>query len=466
MKGASLQDSLGVVVLAAGQGTRMKSSRHKVLHPIAGLSMIDHVLRAAKALAAAHTVVVIGHGAEQVRTHLGEAVTYAVQDPPQGTGDAVRSAQASLEGRVDTVLVLLGDSPLIRPGTLARLLEVHRREQSLVTLLTGHTHDPGRIVRDSGDRVCGIVEEKMAAPKQLELRERNSGVCAFRAEWLWRRLSTLRRSSIGEYLLTDLTAQAVSDGESSTTWPVSAVLLDDPSEAMGINTRAQLAMAEEVVRRRLLDVMMLSGVTVVDPTTTYVHTGVKVGADTTLLPGTHLTGSTRIGAGCTIGPSASVHESWVGDGCAVQWSVVEHSRIEDGADVGPYSHLRPGSHIGRGVHIGNYVETKNTVIGEGSASGHVSYLGDAVIGADVNIGAGTITANYDGVRKNRTTIGNGAFIGVDTILRAPVEVGEHGRTGAGSVVTRDVPADRLVVGVPARLVPQHATKRPEQENER
>nr|MDQ3328172.1 bifunctional UDP-N-acetylglucosamine diphosphorylase/glucosamine-1-phosphate N-acetyltransferase GlmU [Chloroflexota bacterium] len=330
----------------------------------------------------------------------------------------------------------------------------------------GHTHDPGRIIRDSAGRVSGIVEEKMATPRQLEIPERNSGVCAFRAEWLWQRLATLQRSSIGEYLLTDLTARAVSDGENNDHWPVSAVQLEDPTEAMGINTRVQLAQAEQVARRRLLHDLMLSGVTVLDPDTTYVHVGVEVGVDTTLLPGTHLTGATRIGADCTIGPSATLDETWVGDGCTVQWSVVERSRIEDGADVGPYAHLRRGSHIGRGVHIGNYVETKNTVIGAGSASGHVSYLGDAKIGEDVNIGAGTITANYDGVRKNTTTIGDGAFIGVDTILRAPVEVGANGRTGAGSVVTRDVPPDRLVVGVPARLVPEHATRQPEQESER
>lgn len=460
-----MQDSLGVVVLAAGQGTRMKSSVHKVLHTIAGLPMIDHVLRAAMPLAAAHTVVVIGHGAEQVRAHVGEAVAYALQDPPQGTGDAVRSARPHLEGRVETVLVLLGDSPLIRPGTLERLLEAHRSEASLVTLLTGRTHDPGRIVRDSGRRVCGIVEEKMATPGQLEIQERNSGVCAFRADWLWNRLNTLQRSSIGEYLLTDLTAQAVSEGETNDRWPVSAVELEDSTEAMGINTRVQLAQAEQVARRRLLHDLMLSGVTLSDPDTTYVHAGVEVGVDTTLLPGTYLTGATRIGAGCTIGPSASLDDSWVGDNCTVQWSVVERSRIEDGADVGPYSHLRPDSHIGRGVHIGNFVETKNSVIGTGSASGHVSYLGDAVIGQEVNIGAGTITANYDGVRKNTTTIGDGAFIGVDTILRAPVEVGANGRTGAGSVVTRDVPPNRLVVGVPARLVREHTTRRPEQESE-
>lgn len=453
-----MPESLGVVVLAAGQGTRMKSSTHKVLHPLAGLPLIDHVLRAASQLSPDRTIVVIGHGAEQVQSHLGDSVQYALQDPPRGTGDAVRSARQYLDGYVDIVLVLLGDSPLVKPRTLQRLLQVHRREGPLVTLLTGKTHDPGRIIRDDQGRVAGIVEMKLATPEQLQIPERNSGVAVFNAAWLWPQLETLEVSPLGEYLLTDLTGQAVAGGKVDGRWPVAAVELEDPNEAMGINNRAQLAEAEAVLRRELLDGLMLSGVSILDPSSTYVHAGVRVGPDTTLLPGTHLLGGTCIGSGCTIGPSTAIVDSEIGDGCHVHWSVVESSRIESSSDVGPFSHLRPGSSIGPNVHLGNFVETKNTSIGAGSASGHFSYLGDAEIGENVNVGAGTITANYDGVRKNQTRIGNNAFIGVDSILRAPVEIGEGGRTGAGAVVTRDVPPGRLVVGVPARVVPQNARR--------
>jgi bifunctional UDP-N-acetylglucosamine pyrophosphorylase/glucosamine-1-phosphate N-acetyltransferase len=458
MEGINLPESLGVVVLAAGQGTRMKSSTHKVLHPLAGAPMIDHILRSASSLSPAATVVVIGHGADQVRSHLGDSVQYAVQDPARGTGDAVRCARPFLEGRVDTVLVLLGDSPLIKPATLQRLLMLHERERPLVTLLTGRTHDPGRILRDSQGRVAGIVEAKLATPEQSSIPERNSGTCAFRAEWLWPQLEKLPISAVGEYLLTDLTAQAVAQGEVDGRWPVAALELEDPDEAMGINDRAQLAWAEAVLRRELLRELMLSGVTVADPETTYVHMGVEVGPDTTLLPGTHLAGSTRIGSNCTIGPSSYIVDSHIGDGCLVQWSVVEGSSLEEGSDVGPYSHLRPGSRIGPRVHLGNFVETKNTVVGADTKCGHVSLLTDADVGENVNIGAGAITANYDGVRKHRTLIEDGAFIGVDTVLRAPVAVGEGGRTGAGAVVTRDVPPGQLVVGVPARVVPQNARR--------
>lgn len=453
-----MTERLGVVVLAAGQGTRMKSATHKVLHPLAGLPMIDHILRSASTLSPAETVVVVGHGAEQVRAHLGESVRYAVQDPPRGTGDAVRAVRPHMEGAVDTVLVLLGDSPLITPATLRWLLDVHRAERPRATLLTARSHDPGRIVRDAEGRVAGIVEMKLATPEQLTIPERNSGLCIFDAAWLWPRLERLPVSALGEYLLTDVTGQAVAEGPVDGRWPVAAVELDDPDEAMGVNTRVQLAEAEAVLRRRILERLMLSGVTVADPAATYVHADVAVGPDTTLLPGTHLEGRTVVGSGCVIGPATRIVDSDIGDFCRVQWSVVESSRMDADADVGPYSHLRPGSHIGAHVHIGNYVETKNTSIGAHSASGHVSYLGDARIGERVNIGAGTITANYDGARKNLTTIGDGAFIGVDTILRAPVAVGEGGRTGAGAVVTRDVPAGRLVVGVPARVVPESARR--------
>lgn len=452
-----MADSLGVVILAAGQGARMKSRTHKVLHTVCGLPMIDHVLRSAASLTPDRTVLVIGHGAEQVRAHLGDAVQYALQDPPQGTGDAVRAARDSLRGSVDTVLVLMGDSPLLRAQTLRGMLDAHGEKHPLVTMLTGHTHDPGRVLRDEARQVVGVVEEKLATPQQLGIPERNSGVYAFNADWLWGALDRLQRSSLGEYLLTDLISQAVVSAGADGPWPVQTAGVEDVGETVGVNTRVQLAAVEAIMQRTVLERLMLSGVTVTDPASTYVHVDVRVGPDTTILPGTHLTGSTVIGEACIIGPSSLIHDSQIGDSCRIGWSVVEGSRVDSGSDVGPYSHLRPGTHIESGVHLGNFVETKQTRVGSGTKSGHVSCLLDAYIGENVNIGAGTITANYDGKDKHCTTIRDGAFIGVDTILRAPIEVGEGARTGAGSVVTRDVAPGKLVVGMPARPVPGRRT---------
>lgn len=455
-----MPDSLGVVVLAAGHGTRMKSSLHKVLHPIAGRPMIDYVLSAAEELRPARTVVVVGHDAEAVRSHLNTRAEIALQDPPRGTGDAVRTAAGALAGKAGTVLVLYGDTPLVTSRTLRELLDVHKQQKPLVTILTGLTHDPGRVLRDPAGRLTGIVEEKLASPAELQVPERNSGVCAFDAEWLWPALDQLQPSGTGEYLLTDLVALAIAEGERRPSWPVASLQLSDPVEAMGINNRVQLAQAEQVVRARLVDWLMLSGVTVLDPATTYVHAGVEVGRDATILPNTHLYGATRVGEGSVIGPSTLLQDSIVGDRCRVQWSVLEQAYVGSHSDVGPFSHLRRGTHIDEHVHIGNFVETKNTRIGSGTASGHVSYLGDATVGRNVNIGAGSITANYDGVNKHPTIIGDGAFIGCDTMLRAPVEVGENAATGTGAVVTRNVPPDTLVVGLPARAVPRHARRRP------
>jgi bifunctional UDP-N-acetylglucosamine pyrophosphorylase/glucosamine-1-phosphate N-acetyltransferase len=454
-KGVVLPGKLGVVVLAAGQGVRMKSRLHKVLHPIAGLPMIDHVLRAAEALAPHRLTLVVGHGAEQVRAHLGDRVGYAVQDPPLGTGDAVRVARGQLEGS-DTVLVLYGDTPLMSPDTLRRLVETHERDGALITVLTADSHDPGRVLRDAQGRFVGVAQEKLATPEQLRIPERHSGVSAFKGPWLWPELDRLERSELGEYLLTDLLERAMEAAEPGGPWPLTAVRVEDPSEAMGVNNRAQLAEAEAALRRSLLQRLMLSGVTVTDPATTYVGVDVAVGPDTTLLPGTHLSGSTSIGSGCIVGPGAQIADSEVGDDCRVRWSVLQGVVMEPGSDAGPYAHLRPGTRIGRGAHIGTFVETKNTQLGEGSALAHLSYMGDTEIGRGVNVGAGTINANYDHTTKHKagSKIGDGASIGSDTMLVAPVRIGAGARTGAGAVVTKDVPPGRLAVGVPARLVPE------------
>ncbi|MDQ3856601.1 MAG: bifunctional UDP-N-acetylglucosamine diphosphorylase/glucosamine-1-phosphate N-acetyltransferase GlmU, partial [Chloroflexota bacterium] len=269
---------------------------------------------------------------------------------------------------------------MISTATLERLLAMHREQRPLVTILTARTQDPGRVVRDDLGRVVGVVEEQLASPEQRELPERNSGVCAFNATWLWERLERLQVSELGEYLLTDLFAQAVAAGEVEGRWPIQAMEVDDSMEAMGVNDRLLLALADSSVRRRLLEELMRSGVSVLDPAATYVDVDVQVGQDTVLLPGTHLTGRTSIGMECTIGPYTSIQDSEIGDGCRVSRSVVESSVLEAGSDVGPFSHLRPGTRVGRDVHLGNFVETKNTTLGAGSASGHFSYLGDARIG--------------------------------------------------------------------------------------
>lgn len=453
-----MQDSLGVVVLAAGYGTRMKSSTHKVLHTLAGVPMIDLVLRAAQPLNPLQMVVVVGHGSEQVMERVGSDARCAIQDPPLGTGDAVRKARPFLPDDLSTVLVLYGDTPLVSANTLTRLVQRHRESNALVTILVGETHDPGRVVLDEDGRVLEIIEEKQATPEQLRLPVRNCGVCAFKANWLWERLDKLELASTGEYQLTDLAKQAIQTAPQNGAWPVASLQVEDPTEPMGINNRMQLAEAERILRQRILSELMLSGVTVRDPASTYVDMGVEIGRDTVILPGTHLTGATRIGENCVIGPQAVVRDSVIERDCQVTMSVVEESFVGSHTDVGPFSHLRPGSHIEPYVHIGNYVETKNSRLASGTACGHFSYLGDANIGENVNIGAGTITCNYDGVRKNPTTIGDRVFIGCDTMLIAPLVVGDDSRTGAGAVVTRDVPEGRTVVGIPARPVPRRFNK--------
>jgi bifunctional UDP-N-acetylglucosamine pyrophosphorylase/glucosamine-1-phosphate N-acetyltransferase len=310
----------------------------------------------------------------------------------------------------------------------------------------------GRILRDETGRLNAIVEEKDAGPAERAINEINAGIYAFDAAWLRTQLPRVERSPAGEYYLPDLVALAITEAQPDTAWPVTTVLAS-LDEALGINDRVQLATAEAVLRRRILHRLMLGGVTIIDPVTTYIDDAVTIGPDTTIYPGTTITGPTTIGGDCRIGPHAMIDSSVIADGCRVVASMIEQSRVEAGVDIGPFSHLRPGASLGPGVHIGNFAEIKNARIGAETAIGHVSYIGDASVGERVNIGAGTITCNYDGVHKHRTVIGDDVFIGSDTMLVAPVEVGARGRTGAGAVVTRDVPPDTLVVGVPARPRP-------------
>lgn len=441
--------SLDVVILAAGQGTRMESSLPKVLHPLGGQPMVRYSIQAARAVSQRPPVLVVGHGEEQVREVVGDAARYVVQAEQLGTGHAVMQARAMLEGQSGTVVVTYADMPLLTAGTIEAMCDAQQASGGPLTMLTHLTDTPrgfGRIVRDAETgRVQAIVEAAQATPEQLAIREVNVGVYCFDAAWLWSHLDAIPLSPKGEYYLTDLVEIAVREGGN-----VTALAAGDADEVLGINTRVHLAEAEAALRRRVNERLMLAGVTLIDPATTYVHPTVTVGRDTVIMPNTYLWGSTKIGENCVVGPNSLVRDSRVGDGCEIRASVVEHAVLEDDVDIGPFAHLRRGAYLETGVHMGNFGEVKNSRLRRGVKMGHFSYIGDGDIGEDTNIGAGTITCNYDGVRKNKTVTGKGVFIGSDTMLVAPVTLGDGARTGAGSVVTKDVPPGTLVYGVPAR----------------
>lgn len=438
------------VILAAGQGTRMRSSLPKVLHPILGRPMVAYALDVARRVTQAKPVVVIGHAAEQVRAAIGEEAEFVLQRQQLGTGHAVQQVAPLLRDQVDYVLVTYGDMPLLRAATLQRLLEAQREHDGPISLLTVVADDPrgfGRILRADDGRVLAIVEEAHATPEQRAIRELNTGVFCFQADWLWDALGKIQRSPKGEYYLTDLVEIAVREGRS-----VQALSVEDPVEVIGVNTRLHLAEATAQMQQRINQAWMLAGVTIIDPRSTYIEPDVRIGRDTVLWPGTFLEGDTVIGAMCEIGPHTRIQNSQIGDRCKIVFSVIEQAVLEDEVDVGPFGHLRKGAHLARGVHMGNFGEVKNSYLGPGTKMGHFSYIGDATIGENVNIGAGTITCNYDGERKHPTEIGDQVFIGSDTMLVAPLKIGKGARTGAGSVVTKDIPADTLVVGVPARAI--------------
>jgi bifunctional UDP-N-acetylglucosamine pyrophosphorylase / glucosamine-1-phosphate N-acetyltransferase len=367
----------------------------------------------------------------------------------------VWQAEAQVAGQADTVLVLYGDTPLIQPETLRTMIAQHLAKEAAVSLLTFRPDTPtgyGRIVREAmagmAGRVVAVVEERDATPEQRAIGEVNSGILCFRDDWLWPNLARLAAAgrSGPEIYLTDLVAMARQQNQ-----PIAGVPAPDPLEVIGLDNRLKLARAEAEVRRRINERWMLTGVTLVDPAVTYIDAGVEIGPDTIVWPNSLLQGQTRVGRGCTLGPGAVVRDSTLGDGCRVELSVLEGATMEEGSEIGPFGHLRKGAHLGPGVHMGNFGEVKNSYLGPGAKMGHFSYLGDANVGAGANIGAGTITCNYDGQHKHPTTIGQGAFIGSDTMLVAPVTVGDGAKTGAGSVVTHDVPAGSVAYGVPARV---------------
>jgi bifunctional UDP-N-acetylglucosamine pyrophosphorylase/glucosamine-1-phosphate N-acetyltransferase len=436
------------IVLAAGLGTRMRSQTPKVMHPVAGRPLLSWVLDAVRA-AGARPVVVLSKESEPARAIAGDGAIVALQDPPRGTGDAVRVALGAFPDGSGEAFIVYGDTPLLRASTLRALADLRAGRGAVIALLSGGVATAnayGRVVRDASGDVARVVEARLATAEERRLPESNLGAYAVDLAWLRKAVPRLRANQTGEVFLTDLVALAAADGAR-----VAAYQTEDPDEGLGVNTRVELAAAEDVVRRRIRERHMLAGVTFHDPGSSLVDADVEIAPDVVIERGSMLEGRTRIGSGSRVGPYAIVRDTMVGERCRVEASVLEGATLEDEVVIGPYSHLRPGAHLEQGVQLGNFGEVKNARLGRGTKMHHFSYVGDAQVGQRVNIGAGTITLNYDGVRKHRTEIGDDAFIGSDTLLRAPIKVGARAVTGAGSVVTKDVPDDMLAVGVPARL---------------
>jgi bifunctional UDP-N-acetylglucosamine pyrophosphorylase/glucosamine-1-phosphate N-acetyltransferase len=435
-----------VVILAAGKGTRMKSADPKVLHSVAGFSLIEHVLRAADTLRPATTVVVVGHLSERVQAALGKrlGLAFALQEPQLGTGHALLQAEPHLRGRSGTVVLLSGDVPLLRAATLQALVEAHTSRGAAATVLTARVDRPqgyGRIVRNNG-RIAAIVEDKDATPAEREIDEINSGIYAFALEPLFAALKSIGSvNAQGEYYLPDLVKIYRERGLA-----VETVSLDDAREILGVNSRRELADVTAILKTTRNEELMAAGVTIVDPATAWIGPDVTVGADTIIHPNVHLEGRTRIGSGCEINASVRIVDSTIDDGVVINnFCVIAESHVRAGARIGPFAHIRPQSDVGEGAHVGNFTELKKTTLGKGSKANHLSYLGDTTVGENVNIGAGTITCNYDGVRKQQTIIEDGAFIGSDTQLIAPVTVGKGAYVGTGTTIREDVPGGALAV---------------------
>ncbi|HEY6871725.1 MAG TPA: bifunctional UDP-N-acetylglucosamine diphosphorylase/glucosamine-1-phosphate N-acetyltransferase GlmU [Geobacteraceae bacterium] len=440
-------ESISALVLAAGKGTRMKSDLAKVLHPLAGRPMIAWPVEAARQAGASRIVLVVGHQGEKVRDcFAGEAeIGFAVQEEQLGTGHAVACAAPLLSGVGGRVLILCGDVPLIRPETLQEMLNRHAERQATVTVMTTHLANPhgyGRVVKREGGKILRIVEEKDATEEERCITEINSGIYCVEAAFLFDAVKNLRNDNAqGEYYLTDIVTAAAQRDALCIAHPVV-----DPEEVMGVNDRVQLATAAAVLRRRINEDLMLAGVTLIDPAAAYIDKEAVIGRDTVIHPNVHIAGKTEIGARCTIEPSVVIRGCRIGNDAHIKsGSVLTDALLHDEVTVGPMAHLRPGTELADQVKIGNFVETKKAVLGRGSKASHLTYLGDATVGSDVNVGCGTITCNYDGVRKHRTVIEDGVFVGSDVQFVAPVTIGRNSLIAAGTTVTRDVPPDSLAI---------------------
>ncbi len=449
---------IDILILAAGLGTRMRSDKAKVLHELDGRPLIAHVCRTAAALAPEKVYVVVGHQAEEVKKavqrELGdEQAVFAVQREQLGTGDAVNSAREFLQDKDSTLVILSGDVPVIRPETLASLIQQHHGQTAACTILTVELKDPagyGRVIRDENKGFSHIAEQKDATDEERKVGEINSGIYCFNTRLLYRMLGEVKPSEVtSEYYLTDVPALLRENGEI-----VSLYIHNDAREVSGINNRTELADLERLVQRRTIKNLMLdSGVTFIDPKSAYVGADVRIGRDTVIHPNVYLEGDTVIGDDCMVRSGTRISNSKIGSGVTIQDNcLITDSEIENDCTVGPMAHLRGHAKMVEGAKVGNFVEMKKTVLGKGSKASHLTYLGDATIGENTNIGAGTITCNYDGKNKHQTIIGKNVRIGSDTLLVAPITVGDGAMTGAGTVVRKDIPANKLAVGHPARVI--------------
>lgn len=450
---------LVTVILAAGKGTRMKSVLPKVLHQAAGKPMVQHVIDAARLAGARRNIVVVGFGAELVRSALRGKVEIVVQAEQLGTGHAVRMAEPLLKAEHGTVMVLCGDTPLLTGALLSRLYEAHKKARAKATVLTAIMPDAtgyGRVIRSTTGAVEKIVEDKDATDEERKVQEVNSGIYCFAADALFSALAEVNCDNAqGEYYLPDVLSILREKGEKI--WAVAA---EDYEETLGVNSRVQLSAAEKILRRRKNLALMESGVTLMNPDTTFIDADVAVGRDTVIYPFTWIEGASSVGAACVLGPSSRFSDTKIGNEVTAQFVYAHECEIGDGVIIGPYVHLRPQTKLAAQVKVGNFVEVKNSVIGEGSKLPHLQYIGDCDMGSGVNMGCGTITVNYDGKEKHRTTVGNGAFVGCNTNLVAPVTVGDGAYVAAGSTITKNIPpGDLAVARAPQKNIPHWAEKR-------
>jgi len=432
------------IVLAAGQGKRMKSKQYKVLHSVGGKPMVGHVLDTVKKVNSEKIVVVVGHGAEQVMAYIGDQAQYVKQEQQLGTGHAVQQAEAMLSGEEGTTIVICGDTPLVKASTIEQMLQLHQQSGAAATILTASFDDPtgyGRIIRNASGHVERIVEQKDCTTEEAAVQEINTGTYCFDNKKLFEALSKITNNNAqGEYYLTDVIAIFKHAGD-----VVQGYCTSDLAEAIGVNDRVALAEAERLMRERINRQHLVNGVTIIDPASTYIESEVEIGADTVVYPGVVLKGRTVIGEDCVIGAQSEISNSIIARGVSIKHSVLDKAEVGDESSIGPFAYLRPGSKVGKNCKVGDFVELKNAQLDDGSKVSHLSYVGDAVVGKEVNIGCGAITVNYDGINKFKTEIGDHAFIGSNVNLIAPVKVGEGAYVVAGSTITKDVPSGDLAI---------------------